>query len=140
MRHPVPFSIIFSRVTSSKLSRRILTPMNVGQLQVILNYLLTQIETLNENLVEYLITRDELAIEQDSLLTGHLKWEWPINFSTWVKHNLKFALSEKHTKFEKIFLMGKHPLIFQLVIKIDKETFIDLYLFDLFLLLFESLI
>ena len=38
--------------------------MNVGQLQVILNYLLTQIETLNENLVEYLITRDELAIEQ----------------------------------------------------------------------------
>jgi len=58
-----------SRVTSSKLSRRILTPMNVGQLQVILNYLLTQIETLNENLVEYLITRDELAIEQDSLLT-----------------------------------------------------------------------
>ena len=49
--------------------------MNVGQLQVILNYLLTQIETLNENLVEYLITRDELAIEQDSLLTGHLKWE-----------------------------------------------------------------
>ena len=49
--------------------------MNVGQLQVILNYLLTQIETLNENLVEYLITRDELAIEQDSLLTGHLKWD-----------------------------------------------------------------
>ena len=52
-----------------KLNRRILTPMNVSQLQVILNYLLTQIETLNENLVQYLITRDELAIEQDSLLT-----------------------------------------------------------------------
>ena len=35
--------------------------------------------------------------------------------------------------------MGKHPLIFQLVIKkIDKETFIDLYLF--ILLLFESFI
>ena len=43
--------------------------MNVSQLQVILNYLLTQIETLNENLVQYLMTRDELAIEQDSLLT-----------------------------------------------------------------------
>ena len=28
--------------------------------------------------------------------------------------------------------MGKHPLIFQLAIKIDKETFIDLYLFNLF--------
>ena len=52
-----------------KLNRRILTPMNVSQLQVILNYLLTQIETLNENLVQYLMTRDELAIEQDSLLT-----------------------------------------------------------------------
>ena len=54
----------FFRVSSKKLNRHILTPMNVGQLQVILNYLLTQIETLNENLVEYLITRDELAIEQ----------------------------------------------------------------------------
>ena len=32
--------------------------------------------------------------------------------------------------------MGKHPLIFQLAIKIDKETFIDLCLF--ILLLFES--
>ena len=36
--------------------------MNVSQLQVILNYLLTQIETLNENLVQFLMTRDELAI------------------------------------------------------------------------------
>ena len=58
-----PIFLLF-RVPSRKLNRHILTPMNVGQLQVILNYLLTQIETLNENLVEYLITRDELAIEQ----------------------------------------------------------------------------
>ena len=34
--------------------------------------------------------------------------------------------------------MGKHPLVLWLVIKIDKETFIDLYLF--ILLLFESFI
>ena len=34
--------------------------------------------------------------------------------------------------------MEKHPLIFQLAIKIDKETFADLYLFTL--LLFESFI
>ena len=27
--------------------------------------------------------------------------------------------------------MGGHPLIFQLAIRIDKETFIDLYLFNL---------
>ena len=59
----------FSGYSTRKLNRHILTPMNVSQLQVILNYLLTQIETLNENLVQYLITRDELAIEQDSLLT-----------------------------------------------------------------------
>ena len=52
-----------------RLNRCLLTEMNAGQLQVILNYLLSQAKTLNENLVEYLMTRDELAIEQDSLLT-----------------------------------------------------------------------
>lgn len=48
----------------SKLNRSILTSMTVGQLQFILNSLLSQIEILNEDLVQYLITRDELAIEQ----------------------------------------------------------------------------
>ena len=52
-----------------RLNRHLLTEMNVGQLQVILNYLLSQAKTLNEDLVDYLLTRDELAIEQDSLLT-----------------------------------------------------------------------
>ena len=52
-----------------RLNRSLLTDMNAGQLQVILNYLLSQAKTLNENLVEFLMTRDELAIEQDSLLT-----------------------------------------------------------------------
>ena len=52
-----------------KLNRRILTQMNVAQLQVILNFFLSQIETLNEDLVRYLMARDELVIEQDSLLT-----------------------------------------------------------------------
>ena len=52
-----------------RLNRGILTQMNVGQLQVILNFFLSQIETLNEDLVEFLIVRDELVIEQDSLLT-----------------------------------------------------------------------
>ena len=46
-----------------------MTRMNVGQLQVVLNFFLSQIETLNEDLVEGLLARDELAIEQDSLLT-----------------------------------------------------------------------
>ena len=52
-----------------RLNRHLLTEMNVGQLQVILNYLLSQAKTLNEDLVGYLLRRDELAIEQDSLLT-----------------------------------------------------------------------
>ena len=52
-----------------RLHRHLLTEMNINQLQVILNYLFAQVETLNENLVQFLITRDELAIEQDSLLT-----------------------------------------------------------------------
>ena len=52
-----------------RLNRHLLTEMNSGQLQVILNYLLSQAKNLNENLVEYLMNRDDLAIEQDSLLT-----------------------------------------------------------------------
>ena len=64
-----PTKIENTNLGSCKLNRRSLTPMNVSQLQIILNYLLTQIETLNENLVQFLMTRDELAIEQDSLLT-----------------------------------------------------------------------
>jgi hypothetical protein len=41
-------------------------------------------------------------------------------------------------KLKEWIHMGKHPLIFQLAIKIDKETFIDLYLS--ILLLSESFI
>lgn len=51
-----------------RLSRQILTEMNVAQLQVIVNDLHTQIETLNENLVKYLMNRDDLHMEQDSML------------------------------------------------------------------------
>ncbi|KAJ8917546.1 hypothetical protein NQ315_005595 [Exocentrus adspersus] len=51
-----------------RLSRQILTEMNVAQLQVIVNDLHTQIETLNENLVKFLMDRDDLHMEQDSML------------------------------------------------------------------------
>ncbi|KAJ8977714.1 hypothetical protein NQ317_007262 [Molorchus minor] len=51
-----------------RLSRQILTEMNVAQLQVIVNDLHTQIETLNENLVKFLMNRDDLHMEQDSML------------------------------------------------------------------------
>ncbi|XP_066254783.1 uncharacterized protein Schip1 isoform X2 [Euwallacea similis] len=51
-----------------RLSRQILTEMNVAQLQVIVNDLHTQIETLNEQLVKMLMSRDDLHMEQDSML------------------------------------------------------------------------
>lgn len=51
-----------------RLSRQILTEMNVAQLQVIVNDLHTQIEILNESLVKFLMARDDLHMEQDSML------------------------------------------------------------------------
>uniref|UniRef100_A0A8D9DMY5 Schwannomin-interacting protein 1 n=1 Tax=Cacopsylla melanoneura TaxID=428564 RepID=A0A8D9DMY5_9HEMI len=51
-----------------RLSRQLLTDMNVAQLQVIVNDLHTQIEYLNEKLVRYLMERDELHMTQDSML------------------------------------------------------------------------
>uniref|UniRef100_A0A6P7F9E4 Uncharacterized protein LOC114327075 n=1 Tax=Diabrotica virgifera virgifera TaxID=50390 RepID=A0A6P7F9E4_DIAVI len=51
-----------------RLSRQILTDMNVAQLQVIVNDLHTQIENLNDSLVKFLMARDDLHMEQDSML------------------------------------------------------------------------
>nr|CAI5830703.1 unnamed protein product [Callosobruchus analis] len=51
-----------------RLSRQILTEMNIAQLQVIVNDLHSQIETLNEVLVGHLMERDDLHMEQDSML------------------------------------------------------------------------
>lgn len=42
--------------------------MTVGQLQVIVNDLHSQIESLNEELVQLLLVRDELHMEQDAML------------------------------------------------------------------------
>ncbi|KAG1667294.1 Schwannomin-interacting protein 1 [Nymphon striatum] len=50
------------------ISKQLLCAMNVAQLQVIVNDLHTQIETLNEELVKYLLDRDDLHMEQDSML------------------------------------------------------------------------
>lgn len=60
---------LFGLKMNRKLNRQFLTDRNIAQLQVILNYLLTRIEELNEKLVQILMTRDDLAMEQDSLLT-----------------------------------------------------------------------
>jgi len=51
-----------------RLSRQMLTDMNIAQLQVIANDLHAQIETLNESLVKFLMERDELHMGQDSML------------------------------------------------------------------------
>jgi hypothetical protein len=51
-----------------RMSRQMLTEMNVAQLQVIVNDLHTHIEKLNESLVQLLMERDELHMGQDSLL------------------------------------------------------------------------
>lgn len=51
-----------------RVSRQMLTDMNIAQLQVIVNELHTQIERLNENLVQFLMDRDDLHMSQDSML------------------------------------------------------------------------
>ncbi|XP_035229674.1 uncharacterized protein LOC118201632 isoform X2 [Stegodyphus dumicola] len=50
------------------LTHHALVAMNVAQLQVIVNDLHSQIETLNEDLVKFLLERDDLHMEQDSML------------------------------------------------------------------------
>ncbi|CAH2104504.1 unnamed protein product [Euphydryas editha] len=51
-----------------RVSRHLLTDMNIAQLQVIVNELHSQIEALNDSLVRLLMARDELHMGQDSML------------------------------------------------------------------------
>lgn len=51
-----------------RVSRQMLTDMNIAQLQIIVNDFHSQIERLNENLVRYLMDRDDLHMSQDSML------------------------------------------------------------------------
>ncbi|KAL3848569.1 hypothetical protein ACJMK2_019420 [Sinanodonta woodiana] len=51
-----------------RLSLRKMQDMNLAQIQVLYNDLHTQIENLNEELVKLLMERDELHMEQDSML------------------------------------------------------------------------
>lgn len=51
-----------------RVSRQMLTDMNVAQLQIIVNDFHSQIEGLNEQLVKYLMERDDLHMGQDSML------------------------------------------------------------------------
>ena len=51
-----------------RLSRTLLTELNVAQLQVVANDLHARIAMLNEALVEGLLRRDDLHMEQDSML------------------------------------------------------------------------
>ncbi|XP_071086652.1 IQCJ-SCHIP1 readthrough transcript protein-like isoform X2 [Haliotis cracherodii] len=51
-----------------KINKKVLLDMNLAQLQVLVNDLHTQIEGLNEELVQMLMERDDLHMEQDSML------------------------------------------------------------------------
>ncbi|XP_046808716.1 schwannomin-interacting protein 1 homolog isoform X2 [Lucilia cuprina] len=51
-----------------RLSRQLLTDMNIAQLQILVNNLHTRIEELNESLVNYLMERDDLHDSQDTML------------------------------------------------------------------------
>lgn len=51
-----------------RLSRQILTDMNLAQLQIIVNDFHSQIESLNEQLVKHLMDRDDLHMGQDAML------------------------------------------------------------------------
>jgi len=53
----------------TKLSRRILSKLNVAQLQLIQNDYLARIKNLNEELVSLLVKKDDLTVEQDALMT-----------------------------------------------------------------------
>lgn len=55
-------------VGKHKLNKHQLTEMNLAQLQVIVNDLHTHIENLNEELVTLLMEREELHVDQDSML------------------------------------------------------------------------
>jgi len=53
----------------SKLNRRTLSKLNVAQLQLIQNDYLSQIQSLNDELVTSLVSKDDLVMEQDAMLT-----------------------------------------------------------------------
>ncbi|XP_066266423.1 IQCJ-SCHIP1 readthrough transcript protein-like isoform X3 [Branchiostoma lanceolatum] len=61
-------AVISENLKRRKLKRRDLMNMSTGQLQVIVNDLHCEIESLNEELVQALMARDELQMEQDSML------------------------------------------------------------------------
>lgn len=42
--------------------------MNIGQMQVIVNDLCNQVEIINEMLTQHLVSKDDLLVQQDSLL------------------------------------------------------------------------
>lgn len=54
--------------TKRRLSRQMLTNMNIAQLQIIINEFHSFIEMLNETLVNFLMDRDDLSMRQDSML------------------------------------------------------------------------
>jgi len=69
-KKPSPIADIVGLATYGlkRLDKRMLSHMNIGQLQVIVNDLCNQIENTNEELTGLLVRRDDLYMQQDSML------------------------------------------------------------------------
>jgi len=55
--------------SSSKVNRMTLSRLNVAQLQLIQNDYLSQIKALNDELLDLLVSKDDLVVSQDAILT-----------------------------------------------------------------------
>lgn len=67
IRHSVEKVGINFPADKRRVSRQMLTDMNVAQLQIIVNDFHTQIESLNEQLVKFLMDRDDLHMSQGKM-------------------------------------------------------------------------
>lgn len=65
---PNPVAELIQLPVDRHFNKEVLKEMSVPKLQIIVNDLLSQIEALNEELVQMLQERDELHMEQDSIL------------------------------------------------------------------------
>ncbi|XP_022093890.1 uncharacterized protein LOC110981038 isoform X3 [Acanthaster planci] len=88
---------ICDRLHGKKLTQRALKNMSLSKLQFVVNDLHSQIESLNEELVQLLIRRDELQMEQDSKLIDIE------DLTRWIRMNMQ-QNNNNNT------IIGKQPL------------------------------
>ncbi|XP_071798391.1 uncharacterized protein [Asterias amurensis] len=89
---------ISDRLYGKKFTQRALKNMSVSKLQFVVNDLHSQIESLNEELVQLLIRRDELQMEQDSKLIDIE------DLTRWIRMNMQQNNNNNNT------IISKQPL------------------------------